>query len=851
MKPNLALFILALAIALLVSCSSSGSNPIAPNGDQIGNATSTSQSPSNRVLWGYWTVSIDPVSGQAEAVQLRTASLTANVNNLLESKPGNLQIGNIDTTNYLTDGRINCTVTLKHPFPGLDQYDGFDVWGVFMHNGATPVGYDGLKYPGGPGAGTDEASLLNPDGYTRWYNQPEFDGTGSPLFEFTPGKLSDLPTPTATLNAYKAFADNLGVEENYYQWMTTGTNAQNRGIFRAGAVNSRRYQLKFPIIGGAPKLSFQYAVIASWEVADPTKTGSPTAYDPGDFPSSANCEEAFLISTETSESDMYFTVDNELGGNFKARLEVFDWQGGSVGKTGVPNEINRVIINADFLPSGTKEWSQVELATLASPGTENSSVFQIEVPNCTPVKSGPDNMWIIVEAAGMNGGSYGQGAPTKYPTSAKRAAFITGSVNISPNLAWPDVIYVDNANITGIEDGTHAHPFDTIQEGIDNNPDNKEIWVDDSDMAYTENVQMKNDIILRSVNWDISDGGNKALIDPPKTAPSHSVTFATISNATISGFKIAPSGPIGTTGIGTVQCEFIRLDGGSGNIIKDCLFTGLTTMRYVTAIKVVSSSNLTVQNCRMDTIDIDGTTNYQMSYFYGLNAATSPNLSILNNIVTNIRPTSENYMANTYPFALDSCNDAVIKNNLIHHLKPLAPDNSNFLEGFRLLNLSNPTLINNQADSIDVTTGFSIQQVFIYRFENCTGTVTFKNNIATSVYCNGWPSPLARGMLVVGTTLTPEYCDMWDIGPGSMGQNYYGTTPGIGCISLDPPYVDKTSEQYDITPTGPAQQGYPSIVDWDDTGSPSGNPSDTNTNTRSRMGCFGGPGGEFVGLLNP
>ena len=108
--------------------------------------------------------------------------------------------------------------------------------------------YDSLTYSGGPGAGVDEAVLLNPDGYTRWFNHPEFFGTSLPILEYTQGKLSNLPEPTATLNPYKVFGDGLDTEDIYYDWASTPGNLDDRGIYRAGQVNSRRYELDFPLV---------------------------------------------------------------------------------------------------------------------------------------------------------------------------------------------------------------------------------------------------------------------------------------------------------------------------------------------------------------------------------------------------------------------------------------------------------------------------------------------------------------------------------------------------------------------------------------------------------------------------
>jgi hypothetical protein len=152
-------------------------------------------------------------------------------------------IKDMDVSEFMSQGILRCTVTLKHPFPGLGQYNGFDVMGVFMHNGSATLGYDNLTYS--DGSGSDEALLLNPDGYTRWYNYSEFDGTGPQLLRFWSGKLSNLPAPTAMLNPYKLFADGLLTDDDYYTWISASSNAANRNIFSAGQVNSRRYELKF------------------------------------------------------------------------------------------------------------------------------------------------------------------------------------------------------------------------------------------------------------------------------------------------------------------------------------------------------------------------------------------------------------------------------------------------------------------------------------------------------------------------------------------------------------------------------------------------------------------------------
>ncbi|MFH1676307.1 MAG: hypothetical protein ABIC40_04705, partial [bacterium] len=327
--------------------------------------------------------------------------------------------------------------------------------------------------------------------------------------------------------------------------------------------------------------------------------------------------------------------------------------------------------------------------------------------------------------------------------------------------------------------------------------------------------------------------------------------------ATIEGFEINPNG---VDTVSFLETDMAVVTNGSDNTIKDCRFTGKiidTDTLYVLYLRCVvatGSTNLTVQNCSFDNLDRD--LNYRTLGNWQIIRATScPNLNILNNVVTNIRPTPDSSGKNGYITYMDTCNDMVIKNNLIYNIKPDASVGSmggNLQEGIRFNNCTNATLVNNTVDSMDVTAAFFIQQVFAYRMDNCTG-ITFSNNMATSLYCNGFPPPLARGVLSVNCTFTAYACNMWDIGPGGNGQNYYSSggvlTVDPTCISADPQYSDKINGDYELASASPAQQGDPSFVDWDDTGSPSGNPANTDTNTRSRMGCTGGPDGEFVGLL--
>lgn len=504
----------------IIGCSGNSSGLIpADNSTQKPFASSSNYSQTH--TWGLWSVEIDTSNSEITIMPLRGPSFTANVNNLLESKPGNLIIKDLDLSGYSSQGLLNCTVTLKHPFPGLDKYHGFDVWGVFIHNAANGLFYEDLTYPGSPGAGDDEAILLNADGYTRWFNRYEFwDGPQIPLFGYHPGKLSNLPEPTATLNGYKIFADGLQHDEDFYEWIMNPSNSVNRGIFRAGSSNSRRYELKFPIIGGSPVLKFQYAVVANWEPGNPALTGDPSKYDPWDFPSSANCEEAFFVNAITGNSTLFNDGAGHSGGSFIAEIRIFDWQGGSVGLNGVLNEIQQIIIEAEFLPNSEVAFSKSEIASMALPHTENSSVVQVDISGCAPPKAGINEFFVIVEAAGLNAATYGQGFDSTYP-NARRAAFYRGKVLVSTEAPLshevysikPDHVPFYSTDVAAEITGLLFEPGATVQLRKDGEPPVDAVYV-----SFVNSTKIVCDFNLAAVDsgvWDvvvINPGPKEAIL---------------------------------------------------------------------------------------------------------------------------------------------------------------------------------------------------------------------------------------------------------------------------------------------------------------------------------------------------
>ena len=229
-------------------------------------------------LWGYYDVYIDIASQTVEAVEDRQAMFTANVVNFINSNPAGLgfHINSTPVGSGYVD--VDIDVSIHHPFPGMPQYNGYDVRGVFMGDGSASLKYNpNLHYPV---LGTDQFMLADPvdgfggpDGYTRWFNKQEFSTGGMPLLQYTQGKLATSGfNGTATLNAYKYFADGLGANQDLWTWLNA--NSGQHGVFSSGTTNTRNYYLRFPTAKG---VKFGYAILANWEAPNVHPSNAPEA----------------------------------------------------------------------------------------------------------------------------------------------------------------------------------------------------------------------------------------------------------------------------------------------------------------------------------------------------------------------------------------------------------------------------------------------------------------------------------------------------------------------------------------------------------------------------------------------
>ena len=268
-----ALVILAAAI-FLTSCSRD-SSPVEPPAMEP--AHQLSNVSNSHSLWGMYTFTCDPGKGTVEVIPLREAGMHLNALKFLE--PPALVFLKIEGQPQFNGNILDVDIGLTNPYLGWDQFTGFDVCGIVFTHGSV----SGFSDPDIVMAGDGDTHLLNPDGYTRWWNPVEFPH-GDTLNCYIDGMIG---TPAAaadfncTINGYKYFADGLDKDDPL-----TELDISKRGMFSAWKKNVRHY--KIDMSGG---FIFNYAVDACWK----KPSIIPPMNIPGDFPPEANRVEAWNV----------------------------------------------------------------------------------------------------------------------------------------------------------------------------------------------------------------------------------------------------------------------------------------------------------------------------------------------------------------------------------------------------------------------------------------------------------------------------------------------------------------------------------------------------------------------------
>ncbi|HEX9743849.1 MAG TPA: PKD domain-containing protein [bacterium] len=480
-RPLHYLLVLVL-LALVLGCSSGSNDPFTPSlTPELNTQADTVPQNSFKDLWGWWEVQLDVDNQTAEIIPMRGAMFRANVTQWLQPPAGklsNLKIDVVDVSNYFTDGSIDVDVTLFHPFPGFIIYTGFDVHGVFMHNGTVSDSVDGsLTYNIDNSSG---AILKNADGMTRWFNSSEFSG-GIPILGYTPGALGNIDNPTATLNPYKYFADGLGNTDEMRSFYLA--NYENRGMFASGAANTRRYELQFEHDGVSPILTYQYAVIASWEEPDPALSGDPDIVDvPSDFPVTANQLEPIHIAVEDL-STLWYANDADKGGELRLKVEIFRPDFGPI----MPNKMRISSCSSCGIYPVVVEYDAAQLEAMKNLSgiSPVSSIYEVEIGGIDPTASGMASYLIEVEP--NEPATYDQGFGMPNPEGAALAAYMLGWVNIGTQQGCtPPVAYAEATSSTEIAAG---NTVDFDASGTTGTPPLEWEWDWDGDGTYDETTQ--------------------------------------------------------------------------------------------------------------------------------------------------------------------------------------------------------------------------------------------------------------------------------------------------------------------------------------------------------------------------
>jgi hypothetical protein len=324
-----------------------------------------------------YEVIIDPENKTATVELDRHAMYAVNVVNILNQQQKCMQVDiiNIYTGAYGTIVYVD--VTLVHPFPGMAGYNGYDVRGVFMGDGSGTLAYNpSLKYPitfvDQSIEGVGSAAAHKPDGYTRWFNKPEFSTGGLPLFSYTQGSYAPMDySPTATLCPYHYYADGLGATEDACAWLKV--NIASFGVFKAGSTNTRRFAVRFP--SQITKYKFGYAVIASWQ-----------GVKPENHP--ANADEA-VAAEATVANSLYYESPTNNGGDLIADFTLYSWKG-------LPTSI---IIESTVHSSNhtltAEEMVPIEMGV-------NYATWHVEIPADDIQSPDGNEFWVIAEYGNSN-----------------------------------------------------------------------------------------------------------------------------------------------------------------------------------------------------------------------------------------------------------------------------------------------------------------------------------------------------------------------------------------------------------------------------------------------------------------
>ncbi len=388
--------------------------------------------------------------------------------------------------------------------------------------------------------------------------------------------------------------------------------------------------------------------------------------------------------------------------------------------------------------------------------------------------------------------------------NSERIVAAVNKVFGDPALPDPTNIYVNIANSADpSQDGTEAHPFDSIQEAIDSVPGNCVINI--APGPYSEKITIK-DKLLITLKGVIGNRGNptdssaNTLIDAK--VPS-AVSIENSKHIIIDSIAVTNemTNVFGSAGGG------INITRSTNTVVRDCVIFGCYAMGgggifAYDSYEIIISKNDIINNkgwtrgggiyayyadVLIENNNICGNT--VSEYGAGL-FLTGKDIRLKNNIISMNRTTGGYYPGQGGGgfVLLSDGNNNSIENNVIVY-------NQAGGEGGGGIYSSGPLIISDNIIAFNTNSGV--------KWVGAPGSLTLTYNNA---YLNGWPS------------------------------DYSGCEPGVGSISNDPMFTSFTYDNNPYNDDYHLQAGSPCINAGDP--APAFNDND---GSRNDMGVYGGP----------